>query len=76
MGKILIVASAWRHIRSFHLPYLRALKDRGWEVRAACRDFPGPSAYLDGGLELPLEKWKEGFEAAIHKTRLKIVLLP
>lgn len=69
MGKILIVASAWRHIRSFHLPYLRALKDRGWEVRAACRDFPGPSAYLDGGLELPLEK-RMGSPANLRAARL------
>ncbi len=56
MGKILMVASAWRHIRSFHLPYLRELKNRGWEVRVACRDLPAASEYFDGGVELPLEK--------------------
>lgn len=27
-------------------------------------------------LELPLEQWQEGFEAAINKTKYKIVLLP
>lgn len=27
-------------------------------------------------MEVPLEKWKEGFEAAIHKEKYKIVLLP
>ena len=27
-------------------------------------------------LELPLDRWEEGFEAAIQKTKLKVVLLP
>ncbi len=69
MGKILIAASAWRHIRSFHLPYLRALRDRGWEVRVACRDLPAGTEYFDGGLELPLEK-RMGSPANLRASRL------
>ncbi len=54
--KLLIVASTWGHIRSFHLPYLKELKDRGREVHVACRDLPEAPENVDGGLELPLEK--------------------
>ena len=54
--KLLVVASTWGHIRSFHLPYLQELKARGWQVNAACRDLPEVPEYIDGGLELPLEK--------------------
>ena len=54
--KLLVVASTWGHIRSFHLPYLQELKARGWQVYAACRDLPEAPEYIDGGLELPLEK--------------------
>ena len=54
--KILIVASTWGHIRSFHLPYLRELKARGWEVHAACRDLPEVQEDADSGLELPFKK--------------------
>ena len=54
--KLLIVASTWGHIRSFHLPYLRELKTRGKRVYVACRDLPREAEYIDGGLELPLEK--------------------
>ena len=55
-NKILIVASTWGHIRSFHLPYLRELKDRGWEVHVACRDLPREPEHTDAGLEIPLKK--------------------
>ncbi len=54
--KVLIVASTWGHIRSFHLPYLRELKARGWKVHAACRDLPEAPEYTDCGLELPFKK--------------------
>ena len=54
--KILITASTWGHIRSFHLPYLRELKARGWEVHVACRDLPEAPEWTDDGLELPLKK--------------------
>lgn len=36
-GKLLFVASTDAHIRHFHLPYLRQLREEGWTVHAACR---------------------------------------
>jgi len=33
--KILYVATVDIHIRSFHLPYLRMMHDKGWEVHVA-----------------------------------------
>ena len=56
MGKVLMTASTWGHIRSFHLPYLRAFRDRGWEVCAGCRDLPADPPEITGGIELPFEK--------------------
>ena len=46
--KILYVASSYIHLMNFHLPYLRALSERGWEVHAVCGDTRGdiPSAAL------------------------------
>ena len=34
--KLLFVASTPGHILHFHLPYLRALRESGWEIHAAC----------------------------------------
>ena len=43
-GTVLFVASTWSHIVNFHLPYLRAFRQMGWTVHAACggerRDIP------------------------------------
>ena len=35
-NRILFTASTYSHIRSFHLPYLRAFQADGWEVHIAC----------------------------------------
>ena len=35
MKKILFVATVDSHIRSFHLPYLKMMHDKGWEVHVA-----------------------------------------
>ena len=56
MGKVLMTASTWGHIRSFHLPYFRAFRDQGWEVHAGCRDLPADPPEITGGIELPFEK--------------------
>ena len=54
--KLLFIASSYIHILNFHLPYLKALHERGWEVHAACaspeKDIPG----ADKTLSLPFEK--------------------
>lgn len=38
--KALYIASVYVHIRNFHLPYIRGLTQRGWEVDVACRGCP------------------------------------
>lgn len=38
--KVLYIASVYVHIHNFHLPYIRGLARRGWEVDVACRDCP------------------------------------
>ena len=54
--KVLITASTFSHIVSFHLPYVRRFRELGWEVHVACggapRDIPG----ADRLIQLPLEK--------------------
>ena len=54
--KILYVASTFSHIRNFHLPYLQAFTDRGWEVHVACG---GPIQQLSQAervVEIPFSK--------------------
>ena len=38
--KILYTASSSAHLRSFHLPYLAALRAAGWQVTAAANGTP------------------------------------
>lgn len=56
MPSVLITASTFSHIVSFHLPYLRRFRELGWQVEVACggemRDIP----YADAVRELPLAK--------------------
>ena len=47
MDKVLYAASSFGHLRSFHIPYLRALLDRGDEVWALAS---GDPAGLPDGL--------------------------
>ena len=56
MSKVLMTASTWGHIRSFHLPYLRAFRDLGWETHIACLGVPASAPEADALLELPLVK--------------------
>lgn len=53
---VLFVASTGSHIRSFHLPYLRAFQERGWTVHVACGGPAGDIPFTDRVLELPFEK--------------------
>lgn len=54
--RVLITASSFAHIVSFHLPYVRRFRELGWEVHLACggalRDIPD----ADRMIRLPLEK--------------------
>lgn len=53
--RVLFCASAAVHIRNFHLPYLKAFHDQGWEVWVAVED-PAPIPYADQVIAMPWRK--------------------
>lgn len=55
MKRILFCASTASHLRHFHLPYLRAFQQAGWEVWAAS-DTGEPLPYADYTAPLPVVK--------------------
>lgn len=54
--KVLITASTFGHIASFHTPYLKALKERGFEIHIACGGAVIDFEDADRIIPLPLEK--------------------
>lgn len=56
MGRILFVASTFSHIRNFHLPYLKALVEQGWEVDVACGGAVMELPHTRKLYSIPLEK--------------------
>lgn len=54
--RVLFTASTASHIRSFHLPYLRAFQEAGWTVVVACGGDPSVLEQADEVLALPFEK--------------------
>ena len=54
--RILFTASTYSHIANFHLPYIRAFRDRGYQVDAACGGAPRELPDVDRVLPLPLKK--------------------
>lgn len=54
--KVLITASTYSHIKNFHLPYLRAFYDAGWEIHVACGGTPDAVYYAAQTISLPFEK--------------------
>lgn len=54
--RVLFTASTLSHIRSFHLPYLRAFREAGWTVAVACGGAQAPLPEADQVLFLPFEK--------------------
>lgn len=54
--RVLMTASVWRHIESFHIPYLLAFKRLGWEVHVGCAETPEESPFVDACIGLPFEK--------------------
>jgi len=51
-----MTASVWRHIRSFHLPYLARFRQLGWETHVGCAGIPADAPHVDAPIELPFEK--------------------
>ena len=54
--KVLITASTFAHIRSFHLPYIARFHEAGLEVHVACGGTPVEIPEADRLLALPLQK--------------------
>lgn len=54
--KLLMTASSYDHIRSFHLPYLREFQRLGWETHVACPGVPGDVDCIDKAFDLPFQK--------------------
>lgn len=59
--KILMVATVASHICQFHLPYLKMLKEEGYEIHAAARDNLAEKnglklKYVDEFVEIPFER--------------------
>ncbi len=71
--KLLYAASSAIHLMNFHLPYLRALAERGWEVHALCGDGEGEIPYAARTVRVPFRKKMsapENFRAAAQIRRL------
>ena len=64
--KILMTASSFAHICSFHLPYIAEFHRLGWEVHIACGGEYREIPCVDRQFQLPLEK--KYFAAANFKT--------
>ena len=56
MKKVLFVASTEIHILHFHIPYIKAFKELGWEVHVACGNSKGLLEEADRCISLPFEK--------------------
>ena len=71
--KLLYAASSYIHLMNFHLPYLRAFQERGWEVHALCADPKGDIPHADRTIAVPLKKKMSApnnFRAAAQLRRL------
>lgn len=71
--KILFVASSYIHILNFHLPYLKALHEQGWELHVGCAAPEKDIPWADRTLSLPFEKKMsspQNFRAAAQIRRL------
>ena len=79
MKAIYVATVVKKHILEFHIPYLRMLKEMGWETAVAARnDFEDPGEciipYCDTYFDVPFERnpFHPGNIAAFH--RLKAIL--
>ena len=76
MNKLLMTASTYSHIRSFHLPYLWKFQQLGWETHIGSSGIPDElPACVDRAIALPFEKKMTApanFQAArILRDRIK-----
>ena len=55
MPKVLFVASVTRHINAFHIPYLKMLKENGYEIHVASNG-EDKIEYCDKHYNIPFER--------------------
>lgn len=71
--KLLFVASSYIHLLNFHLPYLHALQEEGWEIHAGCASPKADIPWTARTLHIPFEKKMSSpsnFRAAAQIRRL------
>ncbi len=56
MKKLLMTASSWGHIQSFHLPYLAEFHRLGWQVHLGCANPPEKVEGVAQIFNLPFQK--------------------
>lgn len=80
MGKVLFVATVVKtHINTFHIPFLKYFKDKGWQTNVCARnDFENPDEcdipYCDNYYDLPFERMPFKLENLKTFFKLKKVL--
>lgn len=63
MKKLLMTASVYSHIQSFHLPYLQEFRRLGWETHIGCSQIPDTlPACIDCAIELTFRKRMSAYE--------------
>ena len=71
MRKLLLVANVSKeHIRKFHIPFIRMMREKGWQVDVACRlDEPVPEC--DHAFDLPCDRnpFRGGLLASVRVLR-------
>lgn len=72
--KLLFVSSTASHIRSFHLPYLKAFKERGYEVHVGCKPDKDRLPFTDRQFDLPFVKRLASFENFKFARVLRVLI--
>ena len=69
--KLLYAASSYIHLMNFHLPYLRAFRERGWEVHALCGDPKGEIPGADRTIAVPFQKKMSAPDNFVAASRIR-----
>jgi glycosyltransferase EpsD len=76
MKRILYTASIAKHITTFHIPYIKWLKESGCEVHVACNytGFNDPIPYVDKQWDIPFEREPFNFKNYAAYKKIKKVI--
>lgn len=69
--RVLITASVYRHIKNFHLPYIKAFRENGWAVHIACADAPEHIPGAECVFPLPFTKRMSAPQNLIASLQLR-----